>query len=123
MSPFCHPSAVPRLLIGPTIARFAFVIERMKRMNQPKKAKSSTPKETSGRSDQTTASAHGIQRPKLPHERDESMDGDAPRPNGTMKKAYVDANSSKLPTDRSLEADAASAKLRGKTPGPERDGH
>ena len=93
-------------------------------MKKPSAKSSATPKEeNSPRSDQTTASAHGVRRPKLPHERDESMDGDSPPPNGTMKKAHIDANSPVVPTDRGEEADAAYSKLRGGTPGPERDGH
>ena len=71
--------------------------------------------------DQTRSSTKGKARPRLPHERDESMDTGQEPPDKLMHISHEDAVSSKVPTDRSQEADAAYGKLRGEVPGAERD--
>ena len=68
------------------------------------------------------AKPDGETSPRLPHERDESVVTRPPAPRTRpMRIARDDAESSKTPTDRSEESDAAYAKLRGSPPGKERD--
>ena len=50
------------------------------------------------------------------------MDTGHEPPDGLMHKSHDDAVSSKVPTDRSQEADAAYSNLRGEVPGKKRDG-
>ena len=72
-------------------------------------------------SDQTRSSVNGESSPRLPHEKDESMDTGVAAPDDFMRTAKRDADGPKLPTDKSEETDATYATLRGRIPGSERD--
>jgi hypothetical protein len=69
----------------------------------------------------TRKSVDGEKSPQLPNERDESTDTGNEVPSQQMRIAHRDAQSPKVPTDKSNETNAAYAPLRGKTPGKERD--
>lgn len=60
--------------------------------------------------------------PRLPHERDESVDSGQGEPSERMRQAMRDLNSGKRPTDGSEVTDEVYERtLRDDTPGAERD--
>jgi hypothetical protein len=69
----------------------------------------------------TRTSVDGEKSPRLPNERDESPDTGNKAPSKQMHIARKDAESSKVPTDKSTETNDAYSRLRGRTPGNERD--